>query len=114
MVRSGRRMLTCALLGVAFVVSVTALQPVHADANPGSDFLAALNRYEIDLSALMGQAISPQDAIGLGQDICNGLQRGTPVAGEIDLLYREMPRITDRQAGNLVSSAQFTICPDTF
>jgi hypothetical protein len=29
------------------------------------------------------------------------------------MYYRGMPKITDKQAGNLVSAAQFTICPDT-
>ena len=29
------------------------------------------------------------------------------------LEYRMMPKITDKQAGNLVSAAQFTLCPDT-
>jgi hypothetical protein len=31
----------------------------------------------------------------------------------MNVFYRAMPRITDKQAGNLVSAAQFTICPDT-
>ena len=66
----GQRMLTRALLGAA-VAATCALQPAHADADPGNDFLAALDKYGIDLTALMGQSISPQDAIELGQDICN-------------------------------------------
>jgi hypothetical protein len=92
------------LLGVVFTAA-SVLQPAHAGADPGSDFLAALNRYGIDLSALMGQPISQQDAIELGQDICNDLHHGTPAGYEINQVYRQMPRITDKQSGNLVSAA---------
>jgi Protein of unknown function (DUF732) len=108
----GQRMLTVALLGVAFAVA-SALQPAHADADPGNDFLAALDKYGIDLTALMGQPISPPDAIELGQDICGDLHKGTPAASETNAIYRMMPKITDKQAGNLVSAAQLTLCPDT-
>jgi hypothetical protein len=101
-----------AVIAAALSCIGAAVSPT-ARADPGNDFLAALDTSGIDLSALMGQAISPQDAIELGQDICNYLHRGTSVSGELDLLYREMPRITNKQAVNLVSAAQHTLCPDT-
>ena len=102
-----------AVVGVAFT-SASVLQPTRADADPGSDFLTMLHRYGIDLSALMGKPISPQDAIELGQDICGDLHRGTSAAVESNGIYRQMPNITDKQAANLVSAAQFAMCPDTF
>lgn len=49
----------------------------------------------------------------LGQDICTELHHGNSLAGVSDQLYREMPHITDKQAANLVSAAQFAMCPDT-
>ncbi len=110
---AGWRILTRALFGVAFVIGVTALQPAHANADPDNDFLAKLNWYGIDLSALMGHPISRQDTIELGQDLCIELHHGNTAAGVSDQLYREMPHITDKQAANLVSAAQFAICPDS-
>jgi hypothetical protein len=106
-------MLTRVLLGIAFA-AVSVLLPPHADADPADDFLAALDKYGIDLSALMGQTITPQSAIELGDDICGDLQSGTSAASETNAIYRMMPKITDKQAGNLVSAAQFTLCPDTW
>ena len=61
----------------------------------------------------MGHTISPQSAVELGHDICSDLHRGTSSEAEMHFLYRGMPNITDKQAGNLASAAQFTICPDT-
>jgi Protein of unknown function (DUF732) len=104
--------LTKALLAVA-LVATPALQPSLAYADPGDDFLAALDKYGIDLSALMSEPISPQDAIELGRDICNDLHSGTSPIAEANGLYRMMPKITDKQSGNVVSAAQFTLCPDT-
>jgi hypothetical protein len=49
----------------------------------------------------------------LGKDICNDLHRGTSASAEANEVYSMMPRITDQQAGNLVSAAPLTICPDT-
>jgi hypothetical protein len=106
-------MLISTLVGVALAVNVAVLQAGHASADPGSDFLARLNWYGIDLSALMGEPISPPDAIELGQDICADLRSGTSPIAEANGLYRMMPRITDKQAANLVSAAQFAICADT-
>ncbi|BBU21821.1 hypothetical protein AWC32_05765 [Mycobacterium xenopi] len=106
-------MLISTLVGVALAVNVAALQPAQAGADPGTDFLARLNWYGIDLSALMGRPISRQDAIELGQDICTELHNGNTPVAVADQIYREMPRITDKQAANLVSAAQFAICPDT-
>ena len=108
----GQRMLTRALLGIAFAAT-SVLQPAHADADPGNDFLRTLDQYGIDLSALMAQPISPQDAIELGQDICSDLHGGTSPAAEANGFYRRMPRITDKQSWSLVSAAQFTLCPNT-
>jgi len=31
----------------------------------------------------------------------------------MNVFYRAMPKITDKQADNLMSAAQLTICPDT-
>lgn len=84
-----------------------------ANADPGSDFLAKLNWYGIDVSTLMGHPISAHDTIELGQDICIELHNGNTPAGVSNQLFREMPRITDKQAANLVSAAQFAICPET-
>jgi hypothetical protein len=67
-------MSTRTMLGAALAATCV-LQTAHADADPGTDFLAARNRYGIDFSALMGQPISRQDAIDLGQGY---LQRPTP------------------------------------
>jgi hypothetical protein len=108
----GQRMLTRALLGVAFAAT-SALHAPLAYADPGDDFLGYLNMYGIDLSAMMGHTINAHDAIELGQDICNELHGGKSAGGVTNELYRMMPRITDKQAGNLVSAAQLTICPDT-
>ncbi|WP_169714694.1 DUF732 domain-containing protein [Mycobacterium celatum] len=105
-------MLTKALLAIA-LVATTALQPALAYADPDSDFLKALNMYGIDLSVMMGHTITPQDAIELGHDICNDLHSGKSAEAETNEVYRIMPKITDKQAGNLVSAAQLTICPDT-
>jgi hypothetical protein len=106
-------MLTTTLLAVAFVVNVTALQPAHANADPDNDFLSKLDWYGIDISELMGHPISRHDTIDLGHVICDDLHRGTPPEAEMNVFYRGMPKITDKQAGNLVSAAQFAICPDT-
>jgi hypothetical protein len=95
------------------LAATSALHAPLADADPGADFLRALDKYGIDLSALMGQPISAQNAIELGRDICGDLHSGMSAASETNALYRMMPKITDKQAGNLVSAAQFTLCPDT-
>ena len=105
-------MLTRALLGAAFAATC-ALQPPQAHADPGNDFVAALDRYGIDLTALMGKSMSRQDAIGLGQAICGDLQHGSSATTEANGLHKMMPKITDKQAGNLVSAAQSALCPDT-
>lgn len=108
-------MLSKAVFSAAFAAScvLQALRPPHAYADPGNDFLVALNKYGIDLTGLMGTYISPQSAIELGQDICVDLHRGHPPATEANDLYMKLPRITDKEAGNLVTAAQFTLCPDT-
>lgn len=66
-------MLTRVSLGVAFA-AIAAIQPPLAHADPGDDFLAATHAYGIDLTALLG--VSPQDAVGLGQAICDDLRFG--------------------------------------
>jgi hypothetical protein len=82
-------------------------------ADPDSDFLSWLDNYGIDLSELMGDNITRQDAIELGHDICNDLHRGKSAEAETGEIYRGMPKISDKLAGNLVSAAQQTICRDT-
>jgi hypothetical protein len=111
--RSCRKMMVRSLCAVAFIINVTGLHPALAHADPGSDFLAKLSWYGIDVSALMGHPISRDATIELGQDICTELHHGNTEAGVSSQLYREMPRITDKQSVNLVSAAQFAICPDT-
>jgi hypothetical protein len=105
-------MLTRALLCTAFAATC-ALQPPRAHADPGNDFVAAIDRYGIDLSALMGKSMSRQDAIGLGQGICGYLTHGASPMVVANGLHKMMPKITDEQAGSLVSAAQVTLCPDT-
>jgi hypothetical protein len=107
----GQRMLTRVLLGVAFA-AVSALLPADADADPGNDFLRALDGYGINLTALLG--VSPQAAAELGQAICDDLHLGKSAGTVANELYMKLPRITDKQSGNLVSAAQYTLCPDTF
>jgi hypothetical protein len=51
------------------LAATSALQPVHADADPGDDFLAAPDKYGINLTALLG--ISPQDTVGLAHAVCD-------------------------------------------
>jgi uncharacterized protein DUF732 len=98
------------LLGGVIAAALSILQPAHAAADPDNDFLARLNWYGIDLSAVMG---SQKSAINMGHSICDDLHRGMQVKDEITALYRMLPIITDKQAGNLVSAAQFALCPDT-
>jgi Protein of unknown function (DUF732) len=86
-------------------------RPGFAHADPGNDFVAAIDRYGIDLSALMGKSMSRQDSIGLGQTICGYLTHGASPMLEADGLHKKIPRITDEQAANLVSAAQSTLCP---
>jgi Protein of unknown function (DUF732) len=69
-------------------------------ADPGSDFLMLLGKYNLNLSALAGKTISSQVEIQLGQDICTDLHSGTPVTTVVNEIYRDMPNITDKQAGN--------------
>ena len=97
----------------AALACITVAASATAQADPGDDFLRYLNMYGIDLSAMMGHTISPQDAIELGQDICGDLHKGASPTAEANGLYRTLPRITDKQSGNLVSAAQLTLCPDT-
>jgi Protein of unknown function (DUF732) len=99
--------------GLVLAGSAGLLQAPHAHADPGDDFLAALNQYGIDLTAIMGTPISRQSAIELGQDICNDLHRGKSATAAANEIYRMAPNITDKQSGNLVSAAQFTLCSDT-
>jgi hypothetical protein len=105
-------MLTRVLLGVA-LAAMSVLQPPRAGADPDNDFLSQLNSYGIDLSDLMGRTITPQKAIELGHLICDDLRHGTQPEAEMNVFYRAMPKITDKQADNLMSAAQLTICPDT-
>ncbi|MBP1823101.1 DUF732 domain-containing protein [Mycobacterium sp. OAE908] len=104
--------LTSGIVCVAFSATWALITPL-AHADPGSDFLSRLHAYGIDISAIMGHPISSQDTIELGQALCTELHQGTSAPVETEKLYRQMRRITDKQAGNLVSAAQFSICPDT-
>jgi hypothetical protein len=94
-------------------VAMLAVQPATAHADPDSEFLLWLNNYGVDLSEIMGHTISRQDAIDLGHDICKDLHSGTSAEAETNSIYRSFPKISDKLAGNLVSAAQFKICPDT-
>lgn len=94
-------------------VAMLAIQPATAHADPDSEFLSWLNNYGIDLSEIMGHTITRQDAIELGHDICKDLHGGKSAEAETSEIYRGMPKISDKLAGNLVSAAQYTICPDT-
>jgi len=105
-------MLARILFGVGLVL-MPVFQPPNAQADPDSDFLAWLQNYGIDLSALMGHTITPQSAIELGHDICDDLRGGKSADSEMSGIFRMFPNITEKQAGNLVSAAQMTICPDT-
>jgi hypothetical protein len=107
-----RVILAGVLLCIGFMV-MSAVQPATAHADPDSEFLSWLDNYGIDLSELMGHTITRQDAIELGHDICNDLHGGKSADAETKEIYRGMPKITDKLAGNLVSAAQYTICPDT-
>lgn len=98
-------------LGVAFA-AIAAIQPPLAHADPGDDFLAATHAYGIDLTALLG--VSPQDAVGLGQAICDDLRLGKSPATVAQELYMKLPKITDKQSGNLVSAAQYTLAETLF
>lgn len=106
----GQSMLTRVLLGVAFA-AIAAFQPARAEADPGNDFLTATQAYGIDLPAMLG--VSPQDAVGLGQAICDDLHLGKSPQTVANELYMKLPKITDKQSGNLVSAAQYTLCRDT-
>jgi len=104
-------MLTRVLLGVA-PAAMSVLQPPRAGADPDNDFLSQLNWYGIDLSDLMG-APSPRRKPSSSGLICDDLRHGTQPKAEMNVFYRAMPKITDKQADNLMSAAQLTICPDT-
>jgi Protein of unknown function (DUF732) len=108
----GQGMLSRVLFGVA-LAAMSVLQPPRAGADPDNDFLSQLNWYGIDLSDLMGRTITPQKAIEFGHLICDDLRHGTQPKAEMNVFYRAMPKITDKQADNLMSAAQLTICPDT-
>lgn len=48
-----------------------------------------------------------------GTTLCQGLRKGgTPKEG-VAVIYRTVPNITEKQAGNLLSAAQFGLCPET-
>jgi hypothetical protein len=107
-----RAIVTGVLICIGFV-AMSAIQPATARADPDSEFFSWLDNYGINLSELMSHNITRQDAIELGHDICNDLHSGKSADAETREIYRGMPKITDKLAGNLVSAAQYTICPDT-
>lgn len=54
-----------------------------------------------------------QSLMVAGSTLCSGLRGGgTPDEG-IAVLYRTIPDMTEKQAGLLISAAQFGLCPDT-
>ena len=80
----------------------------HADGD--SDYLAVLSRYGFDVST----PATAQMAVKFGHGICADLRAGASPSQELATMTRMSPEgISERKIGNMVSAAQFQLCPDT-
>jgi hypothetical protein len=79
----------------------------HAD---DSSYLARLARYGFDVSTPETRDV----AVKMGHSICYDLRRGVSPDEETTKLFRMTPsNATEKKVGNMVSAAQFDLCPDT-
>lgn len=91
------------LIGAAIAAAPSA----HAD--PQQDYLDMLrSTYGFNVTDSNRHTL-----LAAGNAICGDLRAGTSPETEIRAIFRSVPNATEKQAGNLVSAAQFKLCPDT-
>jgi hypothetical protein len=92
------------LTAVLLALAVATAAPAAADAD--QDYLDMLhNTY--DMPNATGEMVK------LGHAICADLRGGASAADEAAALYRAVPKISEKAAGEVVSAAQIKLCPDT-
>jgi hypothetical protein len=92
-----------ALAGVAVLIAIVA-PPSPARADPADDYIAELQRREIDYS-------TPTAAITLGKASCQALQEGANLMAVIKTIEVN-EGYSSRDTGIIVGTAAKTFCPD--
>ena len=89
---------------VAVILTAIVAQPSLAHADPADDYIAELQRREIDYS-------TPTAAINLGKASCQALQQGANLMAVIKTI-EENEGYSSRDTGIIIGAAANTFCPD--
>lgn len=94
-----------ALISVGATALLGLAAPAHADTDPDAVFLNAVDQAGIEYT-------DPQEAIGVGREVCNYLHAGHHPDGAARALRISNRSLSVKNSAKLVTFAEVAYCPD--